>query len=85
MSTQLEERTDTKIDEELEQPKWAHIVDRGGDTRPAQAVVLEAFVLGTTVYTLCGKVITPSRDATKFPVCPECKEMYEFAKDFRGV
>jgi len=26
---------------------------------------------------LCGKVWVPSRDPQKFPVCPECKEIYE--------
>jgi hypothetical protein len=25
---------------------------------------------------LCGKVWVPSRDPQKFPVCPECKEIW---------
>jgi hypothetical protein len=34
-------------------------------------------VMGTPVVALCGKVWVPSRDGTKFPVCPECKEIWE--------
>jgi hypothetical protein len=29
------------------------------------------------VIALCGKVWVPGRDPKKFPVCPECKEIYE--------
>ncbi len=35
-----------------------------------------AMVEGTPVTALCGKVWVPSRDPQKFPVCPECKEMW---------
>ena len=37
----------------------------------------EAMVMGTPVIALCGKVWTPSRDPQKFPVCPECKDIWE--------
>jgi hypothetical protein len=37
----------------------------------------EAMVMGTPVVALCGKVWVPSRDGTKFPVCPDCKEIWE--------
>ena len=39
--------------------------------------IVESAVLGTPVVALCGKVWTQSRDPKKFPVCPECKEIYE--------
>jgi hypothetical protein len=26
---------------------------------------------------LCGKVWVPSRDPSRFPVCPECKDIYD--------
>ena len=39
--------------------------------------IVESAVLGTPVVALCGKVWTPSRDPQKFPVCPECKKIYE--------
>jgi hypothetical protein len=28
------------------------------------------------VIALCGKVWVPSRDPQRFPVCPECKEIW---------
>jgi hypothetical protein len=37
----------------------------------------EAQVNGTPVRALCGKVWVPSRDPQRFPICPECKEIYE--------
>ena len=37
----------------------------------------EAMVMGTPVIALCGKVWVPSRAPEKFPVCPECKEIWE--------
>lgn len=38
--------------------------------------IVESAVLGTPVVALCGKVWVPNRDPQKFPVCPECKEIY---------
>ena len=40
----------------------------------------EAMVMGTPVIALCGKVWVPSRAPEKFPVCPECKEIWESIK-----
>lgn len=39
--------------------------------------LMEAMVNGTPVIALCGKVWIPSRDPEKYPVCPECKEIWE--------
>jgi hypothetical protein len=36
----------------------------------------EAMVNGTPVIALCGKVWVPSRDPKKYPVCPQCKEIW---------
>ncbi len=44
----------------------------------------EAMVLGTPVVALCGKVWVPSRDPDRFPVCPECKEIWEGLKKDDG-
>ena len=41
----------------------------------------EAMVMGTPVVALCGKVWVPSRDPQRFPVCPECKEIWEGFSD----
>jgi hypothetical protein len=39
--------------------------------------IMESAVTGTPVIALCGKVWVPSRDPKRFPVCPECKKIYE--------
>ena len=39
--------------------------------------VTQAALGGTPVIALCGKVWVPGRDPEKYPVCPECKEIYE--------
>ncbi len=43
--------------------------------------ILESALSGEPVIALCGKVWTPGRDPEKFPVCPECKEIYESLTD----
>ncbi|MFG2090831.1 MULTISPECIES: DUF3039 domain-containing protein [unclassified Spirillospora] len=42
--------------------------------------ITESAVTGTPVIALCGKVWVPNRDPKKYPVCPECKEIYETMK-----
>jgi hypothetical protein len=32
------------------------------------------------VIALCGKVWVPGRDPDKFPVCPDCKKIYDKLK-----
>ena len=44
----------------------------------------EAMVMGTPVIALCGKVWVPSRAPEKFPVCPDCKEIWESMKPGGG-
>ncbi len=39
--------------------------------------LMDAMVNGTPVVALCGKVWVPSRDPQRFPVCPECKEIWD--------
>ena len=39
--------------------------------------LMEAMVNGTAVIALCGKVWVPSRDPQKFPVCPDCKDIWQ--------
>ncbi len=43
--------------------------------------LMDAMVNGTSVVALCGKVWVPSRDPQKFPVCPECKEIWETMRE----
>jgi Protein of unknown function (DUF3039) len=37
-------------------------------------------VNGTPVIALCGKVWVPSRDPERYPICPECKKIWESLK-----
>jgi Protein of unknown function (DUF3039) len=39
--------------------------------------IVDSQVTGTPMVALCGKVWVPSRDPKRYPVCPECKEIYE--------
>ena len=70
--TALDERTDERVDQRTEEgdhEKFSHYVPKDELT--------EAMVMGTPVIALCGKVWTPSRDPERFPLCPECKEIWE--------
>ncbi len=66
--TVTDERTDVRP-EAGDHERFSHYVPR--DT------LTEAMVMGTPVVALCGKVWVPSRDPQRFPVCPECKEIWE--------
>jgi Protein of unknown function (DUF3039) len=67
-------RTDYRLDEG-DHERFAHYVDKGKLT--------EALVMGTPVIALCGKVWVPSRDPKRFPVCPECKRLYDLGPEGR--
>ena len=55
--------------------RFAHYVDKDK--------VTEAYVLGTPLVALCGKVWVPSRDPKNYPVCPECKRLYDLGPEGR--
>lgn len=55
--------------EDGDHEKFSHYVDK--------VKLTEAMVLGTPVVALCGKVWVPSRAPEKFPVCPECRDIWE--------
>lgn len=72
VKTIVDERTETRPEysvEEGDHERFSHYVPREKLT--------EAMVMGTPVVALCGKVWVPSRDPERFPVCPECKEIWE--------
>jgi hypothetical protein len=73
-ATLHEERTDYRLDDG-DHERFSHYVDKDKLT--------EAVVLGTPVIALCGKVWVPSRDPKRFPVCPQCKELYEMGPEGR--
>ncbi len=60
--------TDFRV-EEGDSEKFSHYVPKDELT--------EAMVMGTPVIALCGKVWVPTRDPERFPVCPQCKEIWE--------
>lgn len=68
---------DPIVDPSLHEP----LLEDGDHERFAHYVrkdrLLPSAVEGTPLRALCGKKWVPSRDPSKFPVCPECKEIYE--------
>jgi hypothetical protein len=80
VSQQLSPGAETIVDERTqERPDYR--VEEGDHERFSHYVpkdkLTEAMVMGTPVVALCGKVWVPSRDPERFPVCPECKEIWE--------
>jgi hypothetical protein len=78
VSTEVLPGGSTRLDEDVrpdlsfgdgDHERFAHYVDKDK--------IVDSAVLGTAVVAICGKVWVPSRDPKKFPVCPECKEIYE--------
>lgn len=39
--------------------------------------IVHSAVFGTPVTALCGKKWIPSRDPSRYPVCPDCKRIYD--------
>ena len=76
MSTQLSPGVET-----VEDQRTQELPDEGGHDRFSHYApkdkLTEAMVMGTPIMALCGKVWVPSRDPKKYPVCPECKEIWE--------
>jgi len=64
----LDERTDERLDAG-DHERLSHYV--------AKHKLTEAMVMGTPVVALCGKVWVPSRDPSRFPVCPTCEAIYK--------
>jgi hypothetical protein len=72
VSTKILPESDTRPDlshGDGDHERFAHYVQKDK--------IMESAVSGTPVIALCGKVWVPNRDPKKYPVCPECKEIYE--------
>ena len=68
--------TITPTEDELPTPtddgdhdRFAHYVRKGDAAK--------AYVEGIPVRALCGKVWVPSRDPSRYPVCPDCAKIRE--------
>lgn len=72
------------LDRELEELLEQQQVEDGDHERFAHYVqkdkILESALTGKPVIALCGKVWVPGRDPDKFPVCPDCKKIYDKLK-----
>jgi hypothetical protein len=74
--TIVKERTEESYEYRLDEgdhERFSHYVPKNKLT--------EAMVMGTPVIALCGKVWVPSRNPDRFPVCPECKEIWQSMRD----
>jgi len=49
-----------------------------------KADIARAYVEGTPVRALCGKVWVPNRDPERFPICPDCKVLFEMGPEGRA-
>jgi hypothetical protein len=76
--------TTTAVDERVREDERTVPTDEGDHERFSHYVekdkLTEAMVMGTPVVALCGKVWVPSRAPEKFPVCPDCKDVWEKMK-----
>jgi hypothetical protein len=73
MSTDLLEDKKTAPAEPGDHEKFSHYVRRED--------ILRSQVDGVPAKALCGKEWHPTSDPEKFPVCPECKDIYEALRD----
>lgn len=75
----------TTIVKERTEEQYEYRLDEGDHERFSHYVpknkLTEAMVMGTPVIALCGKVWVPSRNPDRYPVCPECKEIWESMRD----
>lgn len=68
--TITEERVDERtrpVTGDGDHDRFAHIVRKDDQMR--------GYVFGEAVVALCGKKWVPSRDPTRYPICPTCKEL----------
>lgn len=69
-STSTDTRTDTRmgeVDLDGDHDRFAHY--------GRKAAVNRAYVTGEEIIALCGKRFVPTRDPSRYPVCPTCKEI----------
>ena len=72
LDRELEELLNDELTEDGDHDRFAHYVQK--------EKIVESAVTGKPVRALRGKVWVPGRDPEKFPVCPDCKAIYERMK-----
>lgn len=65
----IEEDIDRSLGDPGDHERFSHYVRKDK--------LMPSAIEGTPLEALCGKKWVPSRDPEKFPICPECKEIYE--------
>lgn len=68
-SSTLEIVETTQVSEPGDHERFAHYVRK--------ADVARSLVEGVPATALCGKKWVPNRDPQKFPVCPDCRKIWE--------
>ena len=71
--TTTEEVVKTDPTEPGDHDKMAHYV--------AKISIIHSMVEGKPAIALCGKKWVPTRDGEKFPICPECQEIWNGLND----
>lgn len=71
MSTLIDERTDEQVvtTDDGDHDRFSHYFRK--------ADIEAAYFDGKTITALCGKQDVPTRDFSKYPVCPMCAEAYQ--------
>ncbi len=72
LEKELKELLEKELTEDGDHDRFSHYVQKDK--------ILESAVTGKPVIALCGKVWVPGRDPEKFPVCPDCKKIYDRMK-----
>ena len=65
----IESDVDPRLDDTGDHDKFAHYVPK--------AEITKAMVTGVPCTALCGKKWVPSRTPEDYPVCPDCKRIYD--------
>lgn len=69
------------MDRELQKLLEEELIEPGDHERFSHYVkkekILESALTGKPVRALCGKKWLPNRNPDKFPICPDCKKIYE--------
>lgn len=72
LDRELEKLLNDELTEDGDHDRFSHYVQK--------EKIVESAVTGKPVIALCGKIWVPGRDPEKFPVCPDCKKIYDRMK-----
>ena len=73
LDRELEELLEDQQYDDGDHDKFAHYVRK--------EKIVESAVTGKAVRALCGKKWKPNANPDRFPICPDCKRIYEMMRD----